>query len=139
MKYLFFFSNPENLEKVTPKYLNFKINSKPPFVMRKGQCFDYQLRVRGIPMKWTSLISLYDPPYCFVDEQITGPYSSWHHTHTFNEENGGTSIIDVVKYSLPLGFIGKIINLIWVKKDLDAIFKYRQKMIERTLKNISND
>ena len=134
-----YFSNPSNLQKITPKYLNFKIKNQPPFKMNKGQLFEYQLVVRGIPINWTSLISSYDPPYSFIDEQIKGPYSSWHHTHTFKEENGGTAIIDEVKYTLPLGFIGKIINSIWVKKDLDAIFKYRQKIIERTLKGISND
>ena len=134
-----FFSNPVNLEKVTPQYLNFKINTKLPLVMGKGKYFNYQLRVRGISMKWISLISLYNPPHCFIDEQIKGPYSSWQHIHTFMEKNGGTSINDFVKYSLPLGFIGKIINSIWIKKDLDAIFKYRQKIIEKTLKSFSND
>jgi ligand-binding SRPBCC domain-containing protein len=134
-----YFSNPENLQKITPKYLNFKIKNDPLLEMKKGQIFKYQLRVRGIPINWTSLISSYHPPYSFIDEQIKGPYSSWHHTHTFKEENGGTTIIDEVKYTLPLGFIGKIINSIWVKRDLNSIFKYRQKMIEKTLKNISND
>jgi len=134
-----YFSNPSNLQKITPKYLNFKIINHPPFNMNKGQLFEYRLRVRGIPITWTSLISSYHPPYSFIDEQIKGPYSSWHHTHTFKEENGGTTIIDEVKYTLPLGFIGKIINSIWIKKDLDAIFKYRQKIIEKTLKSFSND
>jgi ligand-binding SRPBCC domain-containing protein len=134
-----YFSNPSNLQKITPKYLNFKIKNQPPLKMNKGQFFQYQLRVRGIPINWTSLISSYHPPHSFIDEQIKGPYSSWHHTHTFKEENGGTSIFDEVKYSLPLGFIGGIINSIWVKRDLDSIFKYRRKMIEKTLKNISND
>ena len=129
-----FFSNPENLEKVTPEYLNFKINTKLPLVMGKGQFFDYQLRVRGIPVKWTSIISFYDPPHCFIDEQIKGPYSSWQHIHTFTEKNGGTSINDFVKYSLPLGYIGQIINSVWVKKDLKNIFKYRRKKIPQILK-----
>ena len=134
-----YFSNPSNLQKITPKYLNFKIKNNPPFIMKKGQLFEYRLRVRGIPITWISLISSYDPPYSFIDEQIKGPYSSWHHTHLFKEENGGTVIIDEVKYTLPLGLIGKIVNLIWVKKDLDKIFQYRQKIIEKTLKSISND
>ena len=134
-----YFSNPVNLQKITPKYLNFKIKNGPPLEMKKGQIFKYQLRVRGIPINWTSLISSYHPPYSFIDEQIKGPYSSWYHNHTFKEENGGTTIMDEVKYSLPLGFIGKIINSIWIKKDLDAIFKYRQKIIEKTLKSFSND
>ena len=134
-----YFSNPANLQKITPTYLNFRIKNQLPLRMNKGQLFEYQLRVRGIPINWKSLISSYNPPYSFVDEQIKGPYSSWHHTHTFKEENGGTSIFDEVKYSLPLGFIGGIINSIWVKRDLDSIFKYRRKMIEKTLKNSSND
>ena len=134
-----YFSNPANLQKITPKYLDFKIKTKPPFNMKRGQRFKYQLRVRGIPINWTSLISSYDPPHSFIDQQIKGPYSSWEHTHTFKEENGGTMIIDEVKYSLPFGLIGKIINSLWVKRDLVAIFKYRREMIKKTLERTYSD
>jgi len=134
-----YFSNPANLQEITPKYLNFNIKTQPPFNMSAGQLFEYRLRVRGIPINWTSLISSYDPPYGFIDEQIKGPYSTWHHTHTFKSQDGGTLIVDEVQYSLPFGFIGRIVHYLWVKRDLAAIFKYRQKVIAKNFESVSND
>ena len=134
-----FFSNPENLEKITPSYLKFKIITKKPYDMREGIVFDYQLYLRGIPIKWKSLISHYNPPVGFIDEQIKGPYSYWHHTHTFTQKDEGTLITDTVKYSLPFGFIGRIAHYLWVKKDLEKIFNYRQQVIKEIFNDYSKE
>ncbi len=85
-------------------------------------------------MHWRSRIARYDPPNCFIDEQIKGPYSIWHHTHTFIQKDGGTYIIDHVKYKIPFGFIGKIANSVWISRDLNSIFSYRKKAIAKIFK-----
>ena len=128
-----FFSNPENLELITPTNLRFIIKTAPPIIMKKDLKIDYQLRIRGIPIKWTSLISSYNPPYNFIDEQVVGPYLLWHHTHRFIELDDSTEIIDIVNYSLPFGFIGQLAHFLFVKKDLDNIFEYRKKIISEKL------
>ena len=124
-----FFSKPENLEQITPKYLHFKIQTPSPIKMEVGSIIDYTIKLRGIPMKWRSIISSYNPPYQFIDEQISGPYSVWHHTHIFKEKDNGTEIEDYVKYKIPLGFLGRITDYLFVKKDLDNIFEYRKEVI----------
>ncbi len=134
-----FFSKPENLERITPEYLKFKILDISPIFMKKGQIINYKMKVRGIPIKWSSLIKSYCPPYNFIDEQIKGPYAFWHHTHEFIEEEKGTRIIDHVKYRIPLGYLGKMINYIWVAKDLEKIFNFRQDKIIEIFRNKEND
>lgn len=133
-----FFSKPENLEHITPKYLHFKIQTPLPVKMEVGTVIDYSIRLRGVPIRWRSIISSYEPPYEFVDEQIKGPYSVWHHTHIFREKDNGTEIEDHVKYKIPLGFIGDIANYLFVKKDLNYIFEYRKEIIDKIFINENN-
>ena len=125
-----FFSKPENLEMITPKSLSFNILTPTPIKMEKGSLIDYTIRLFGIPIHWRTLISDYEPPFRFVDQQIKGPYTFWHHTHTFKLVEGGVEIIDDVKYSLPLGWLGTLAHAIWVRKDLEKIFEYRKTVIQ---------
>lgn len=124
-----FFATPENLARLTPRSLDFQIMTPPPIEMKAGTVFDYQIRLAGLPVRWTTLIDTYDPPHRFVDVQIKGPYSFWHHTHIFREIEGGTEVSDRVVYSMPFGVLGNLINSVWVRKDLDHIFSYRMKVI----------
>jgi len=136
-----FFSKPENLEMITPKSLSFNILTPTPIKMEKGSLIDYTIRLFGIPIHWRTLISDYEPPFRFVDQQIKGPYTFWHHTHTFKLVEGGVEIIDEVKYSLPLGWLGTLAHAIWVRKDLEKIFEYRKTVIQNYFGsiNISNE
>ena len=110
--------------------------------MEKGSVIDYYIKILGILVHWQTLITTFVPPYRFIDEQLKGPYSLWHHTHTFSEENGGTMIRDEVRYIVPAGFLGQIMNFIWIKKDLDDIFAYRKEVISEKfsepIKNINS-
>lgn len=123
-----FFSDPKNLEKLTPTFLKFKINNQNAINMKTGELIDYELRVRGLPLRWTSIISTWDPPYCFVDEQIKGPYRYWIHKHTFEKSGNYTIIRDFVRYQV---FGGKLVHELFVKKDLYKIFSYREKTLKK--------
>ena len=124
-----FFSRPENLEEITPPRLGFTIMTPSPIPMEKGSLIDYTIRILGFPVHWRTLITSYDPPHGFVDEQIKGPYVLWHHRHSFKKENSGTIIRDTVRYAVPMGINGRFLNLIWIRKDLKDIFAYRRKFI----------
>ena len=126
-----FFSKPENLALITPSKLAFKILTPTPITINKGTLIDYTIRLMGFPVHWRTLITKYNPPYEFVDEQIKGPYLFWHHTHTFKAVNGGSEIKDKVKYSIPMGYLGQFIHKIWIKKDLEKIFEYRKAVIDK--------
>lgn len=123
-----FFADAKNLEQLTPDWLRFQILSPLPIEMRVGALIDYRIRLYKIPMRWRTLISAWEPPHRFVDEQIRGPYSLWRHEHTFVEKDGGTLLEDHVHYRAPLGFIA---HPLMVNRQLQRIFDYRTEVIRR--------
>jgi ligand-binding SRPBCC domain-containing protein len=127
-----FFSKAENLGKLTPPELSFEIKSPLPIDMKPGALIDYTIGLHGLPMKWRTLISAWDEPNFFVDEQIKGPYGQWIHRHSFTDVPGGTRIDDNVRYRLPLGVVGDLAHFI-VKRQLMRIFTFRQAECARLL------
>jgi ligand-binding SRPBCC domain-containing protein len=124
-----FFERPENLARITPPWLGFRILTPSPIVMERGAKFEYSVRVMGIRVGWESLISDYQPPHRFVDEQTRGPYAYWHHTHTFLQTDGGTLVGDEVRYAMPFSVIGTLAWRLAVRSQLEDIFSYRARVI----------
>lgn len=125
-----FFSDPANLESITPSWLSFRIVTRGPIEMRIGTSLDYRLRIRGFPIRWRSKITAWEPPLRFVDEQIRGPYRLWVHEHKFRECDGGTIVQDHVHYAVPFDLL--LHNLI-VGPDVERIFAYRAECLRRRL------
>ncbi|MFT7464774.1 MAG: ligand-binding SRPBCC domain-containing protein [Pseudohongiellaceae bacterium] len=125
-----FFSDPHNLEAITPPWLHFNIRSLSDPAVCEGTKIQYGLRVHGLPLRWTSRISSWEPPHRFVDEQLRGPYRLWVHTHTFEARGAETFIGDHVRYA-PLG--GWLADRLLVRADLKRIFDYRQQRIGELL------
>lgn len=128
-----FFSNPHNLEAITPPWLQFRVVDQSTEDVRENSEFTYRLKLRGIPLKWVSRISEWVPGVRFVDEQIQGPYSLWHHTHTFEDVEGGTLIRDRVLYRLPFAPLSHWVAGNFVASDVKKIFEYRQQRTEEIL------
>ena len=127
-----FFSRPENLEEITPPLLRFRIVRAEP-ELHTGSLIEYRLRVRGLPMRWSSEISEWDPPHRFVDTQLRGPYALWRHQHIFVPEGGGTRIIDDVEYALPFGILGRVVHALIVRRDVESIFDFRRHRLAELL------
>jgi len=126
-----FFQQPENLSRITPSSLDFQMLTPSPIVMQENALLDYSIRLIGFRIRWTTLITKYEPPYSFVDVQLKGPYSYWHHTHRFIETDDGTEMIDEIRYVIPFGFLGKLLHALFIKKELDTIFKHRSEFIQK--------
>ena len=127
-----FFSDEKNLEELTPPFLHFHVENVSPgpiAVHGEGTEIRYRLKIHGLPFKWKSKIVNYDPPRSFQDVQLKGPYKVWHHTHNFVPLGSGTLIEDMVKFKVPLGFIGGMTGHLFVKNDVDKIFGFRRKKI----------
>jgi ligand-binding SRPBCC domain-containing protein len=124
-----FFSDAANLERITPPFLNFHIITPRPIAMKPGTIIDYKLRLYGIAFQWRTLIETFDPPVSFSDVQVTGPYRRWHHLHEFVEVPGGTEMRDRVDYELPFPLFAPIVHPLFVRRSVQQIFDYRNKII----------
>jgi ligand-binding SRPBCC domain-containing protein len=126
-----FFSRAENLQELTPPWLHFHILSVDPQPVRKGTLIRYSLRWRIFPIRWTTEIVEWDPPHGFVDVQLKGPYQLWRHQHRFIAEGNGTRILDEIQYRLPFGVFGKLAHALKVRHDVEGIFNYRKRAVEK--------
>ncbi len=117
-----FFADAGNLETLTPPWLRFEILTPLPIHMSAGALIEYRLRLHGLPLRWQSEITAWEPPHRFVDEQRRGPYRQWIHEHTFIERDGGSEVRDFVRYSV-LG--GRLADFLFVQHDVRRIFEYR--------------
>lgn len=128
-----FFSSPANLSRITPPELDFKVLS--PInngAITKGMIIDYKVRpLLNIPVHWQTEIGEVKPKEYFTDRQLKGPYKQWIHNHRFIEVNGGVLVQDEVVYELPLGFLGKIVHSLVVKKKIEKIFDHRKRVLNK--------
>lgn len=124
-----FFSKAENLDKITPPVLGFRIITPLPVDMKKGTLIDYKIKLNGIPFDWKTEITEWEPPFYFTDTQIKGPYKMWVHQHRFEDQNGRTKMTDIVNYLSPGGFFEFIPHNLIVKNKVEYIFDYRGKIL----------
>lgn len=125
-----FFQDPENLGRITPPWLAFTILTPSTIEMGQGTLIDYSIRWLGLPVHWTTMITRYDSPHSFVDQQLMGPYSFWHHTHTFTDRDGETEMGDSVRYALPAGILGRMMHALLIERQLQEVFDYRATVIQ---------
>lgn len=129
-----FFSNPKNLSKITPTWLNFEVTSQLNDKMYEGMIITYLVRpLLNIPTTWVTEITHVREPYFFIDEQRFGPYKFWHHQHIFRETKNGIEMEDIVSYAVPLGVFGRIANSLIISKKIKDIFSFRSKMLKHLL------
>ncbi len=125
-----FFSNAENLNKITPSDLQFRILTPSPIIIKKGTLIDYRIKINGISFKWRTEISEWEFNKRFVDRQLKGPYKVWIHEHSFEERDGKTYMKDYVQFLSPGWFLEPLINKLFVEKKVKAIFEHREKVLK---------
>jgi ligand-binding SRPBCC domain-containing protein len=129
-----FFADARNLEAITPPWLGFRVITPDPIEMRVGALIEYRLRLRGLPLAWLTRIEDWTPGVRFVDAQLAGPYTLWHHTHEFAPDGAGDTIMrDTVRYALPFWPLGEVAHAVVVRRDLAAIFDFRHREVARRL------
>jgi len=123
-----FFADAANLEVLTPPWLRFEILTPLPILMRPGAIIEYRIRLHGIPLRWMTEITAWEPPNRFVDEQRRGPYRQWIHEHTFTPRGDGTEMRDFVRYKVPGG---RLVHFFFVRPDVRKIFAYRALQLQK--------
>ncbi len=123
-----FFSDAHNLAMITPPWLRFEVLTPAPIDLIVGTRIDYRLKLRGIPIRWQSEITEWNPPYSFEDAQRRGPYRLWQHTHTFDETEDGVVVGDAVKYAV---WGDGLVDKFFVRPDIEKIFAYRTEQLDK--------
>lgn len=124
-----FFSRAENLEKLTPSSLRFEILTPKPIEMKPGTLIEYRLRLYGVPIRWLTEITVWEPGVRFVDVQRKGPYLLWEHEHCFVETGDGTAISDNLRYAVAGAFLEPVLHWAFVRRQVERIFEFRQRQI----------
>lgn len=126
-----FFSDPGNLKLLTPPYMNFRIENYPDTdIIFEDMIIEYKVSpVLGIPVKWVTRIESVSINNSFKDIQIEGPFALWEHTHTFEERENNTFMTDHLKYAPPFGILGQLANSLFLRKQLQDIFTFREEVI----------
>jgi ligand-binding SRPBCC domain-containing protein len=132
-----FFSDAANLQAITPPWLHFRILTALPVEMREGATIEYMLRLHGLPVRWLTRITNWQPGSEFTDEQVRGPYARWVHRHTFRAERGGTRLGDRVEYALPFDPLSRPVVPFYVRPLVERIFDFRGEVIRRTFHHVS--
>ena len=121
-----FFCDAFNLERITPPFLKFRIAMPKPIHMQEGTLIDYELNLYGLPFRWRTLIERWQPDEKFVDTQLNGPYTLWHHMHTFEQIGPDQTLMcDRVLYRIPFGIFGRLAHWLFIGRSLKVIFDYR--------------
>lgn len=120
-----FFSAAENLGAITPPALAFIIRTPLPIALGEGAVIDYTIKLGPVPMPWRTIIRDWRPGACFIDSQERGPYASWWHEHTFHAEGARTRMEDRVYYAPPLGPLGAVAHVLFIRGMLRRIFGFR--------------
>ena len=105
-----FFAEARNLETITPPWLKFEVLTPAPIEMRPGTRIDYRIRLHGVPLRWRTEITEWQPP------------------HRFEERDGGTLCLDHVRYR-PRG--GALVHRLFVRRDVERVFQYRQQRLKQ--------
>lgn len=130
-----FFTLPTNLDKITPKEMEFRITNNQPNKTYKGQIITYKIGILpGISSNWITEITQLEDKQFFVDEQRFGPYAMWHHEHHFEELADGTVLMkDIVNFKMPFGILGDLFAGALVKNKVKFIFESRYTILEKFL------
>lgn len=129
-----FFSDPGNLNLITPPDMHFEIFAGGETVMYPGQLIEYRVSfIQGVRSTWLTEIAHVRAHEYFVDEQRVGPYCFWYHEHFFARVAGGVQVADRVSYVLPFGLLGELVHSAWVRDRLAGIFDFRREAIAKIL------
>ena len=129
-----FYGDALNLEPLTPPWLHFEVITPRPLTLQQGTLLEYRLKLHRVPLRWRTLIEIWEPPLRFVDTQEKGPYSLWEHTHLFEADGQGATVIhDRIRYAIPYGPLGSLAHRLFVRRDLERIFEFRGAAVAKLL------
>jgi ligand-binding SRPBCC domain-containing protein len=83
----------------------------------------------AIRQRLTSRITVYRRPFHFRDSQVRGAFKRFDHDHLFSEMHGGTLMRDLFDFEAPFGVLGKVAEMVYLKRYMTGLLERRNKLI----------
>jgi len=120
---------PGAFERVVPPWESVTTLSRSGSAPQPGSQTEFTIGVGPFRRRWLAEHTAFEPGGMFRDEQISGPFARWVHTHTV-EPDGPTAcfLTDHIEYALPLGALGGALGAGYVHRKLERGFTYRHRI-----------
>jgi ligand-binding SRPBCC domain-containing protein len=116
------------LERIAPPFPAVRLKESN-IVCGLGTEFTVRVELLSLGLDLRVKITHWDPPTCFIDEQVSGPFRVWEHTHHFMPISvESTRVVDLVKFELNPLVDGTLIRL-----GLETMFKLRMQNLKQAL------
>ncbi|MBP0903634.1 cell division protein [Mariniflexile gromovii] len=112
------------------------IAGKTTGLLEKGEWVSWEAKHFGFVQHLTSKITEFDAPNCFVDEMVLGIFKSFRHEHIFQKKGDKTIMIDRFHFESPLGFLGKIANVLFLKRYMKNLLLTRNTYLKEQAESI---
>jgi ligand-binding SRPBCC domain-containing protein len=133
-----FLTKPANIISVSPEMPSLIFHS-PGLLLGKGQTINFDLSYGLFKLSWISKITKFEP-YSFIeDTQVDGPFKKWIHRHRFQEQGKKTIIEDEIDYTIGLGPLGKVMDSLIIRYQIEAFFKNRLKKTTAKFQHIKRN
>lgn len=120
-----------DLHQVSTKRTNEKaISGRTSGLIELGETVTWRARHLGFYQELTSIITDFDRPTFFADEMHKGIFKGFRHEHHLRRENDSVIIKDIFEYNAPLGWLGKIADVLFFKKYMRRFLLERNQVIK---------
>lgn len=96
-----------------------------------GESVTWRAKHLGFVQHLTTKITAFKSPYHFTHEMVSGAFHSFKHEHIFTEENGLTVMEDIFTYKNPYGVLGRLADVLFLKKYMSNLLSGRNAVIKR--------
>jgi uncharacterized protein (TIGR01777 family) len=126
-------SMPGAINRLIPPWENIRIEKRSDSLAVGSEVILRQ-SLMGIPVRWLARHTLLDAPESFQDAQVTGPFKSWVHDHSFECSEPGRSILrDKIHFESKFGVLGALTHP-FIRGKLNAAFEYRHRTTQEDLR-----
>jgi ligand-binding SRPBCC domain-containing protein len=99
-------------------------------LIEMGETVTWRAKHFGIWQNLSSKITQFDRPNSFTDEMVSGAFKSFKHQHIFSDAGGQTLMRDVFIFESPLGILGKLADILFLRKYMEDLLIKRNQVIK---------
>ena len=122
-------NRPGAFERLVPPWESVTTISRTGTAPQPGSRTEFAIGVGPFRQRWVAEHTAYEPGRMFRDEQISGPFARWVHTHTVEPAEAASCWLnDEIEYALPFGALGAALGAGFVRRKLERGFTFRQQI-----------